>query len=178
MASAMKKKKEEEEAFREEQRRKAASQGATSPNAVPEQRPQAFAETRPDEESEVFKRRKEAGDFDPMPPEAFEKAASSAQAKKAEKQSKKLGVETLREGQRVIITDGVYKGAEGAITEVHWANESEAQKARSGDPAVARFAKASSYMVRTRGSGHALVEVKPDEVESINRLAGVNTRGA
>lgn len=184
MASATKKKsrkkelKERAEKFREEQKTQAAAQAQTSDNAVPEQRPQAFAEPRPDLESDQFKKRQERGEFDPMPLSAHLKADSDSQLEQAEEDEQELGTETLNVGQRVRITDGDYEGSEGAIERVEYDGFEEAQKAKSGDPAVARFARAAEYMVRTRGESHALVAVKPDEVEPIDRLKGPSTEGA
>jgi hypothetical protein len=182
MASATKKKrkelKEKAKNFRDEQKRQAESQAQTSDNAVPEQRPQAFAESRPDLESDQFKKRQERGEFDPMPMSAHMKAQSDSHLEEAEGEEQELGPETLIVGTRVRITGGDYEGSEGAIERVEYDGFEEAQKAKSGDPAVARFARAAEYMVRTRGESHALVPVKPDEVERIDRLKGPSTEGA
>lgn len=161
------------EEFEQEREKAKAAQGLTSPDAVPEQRPQAFQERVESQESDLHRKRKERGDLDPMPQEAFDRASSSAQLRRAHKQEKKLGPETLLVGTRVRITDGDYEGSTGAITEVEYVNQTERQKAVSGDPAIARFAKASSYFVRTRGGGHALVNVEPSQVERISVL-GIN----
>jgi len=154
--------------FRDEQRKEAASQGQASSGAVPEKRPQAHQQ--PGEESARFKKELENGERDPMSESAHKKAESSSQHTKAEKQERKLGPDTLIEGARVRITSGIYEGATGAVTKVEYASFAEKQKAASGDPAIARFARASSYMVRTRGGDHALVEVTPDQVEAIDKL--------
>lgn len=169
---------EEAKAFKEKQETDSDAQAATSSNAVPEQRPQAFAQVDDSKESKQFRLKRERGDLEPMPKSAHDRAASNAQLEKAEEQETKLGPETLREGARVRITEGDYEGSEGAIIEVEYDGFEEAQKAKSGDPSVARFARAASYMVRTRGGAHALVNVKPDEVESVTQLAGTNTQGA
>lgn len=170
--------KEQTERFRDDQKRQAADQGSTSEAAVPEQRPQAFAESRSDLESEAFRRKQERGDLEPMPMSAHLRADSAAQLAKAEEEEQVLGPETLREGARVRITGGDYEGSQGAVVEVIYDGESEAQKARSGDPSVARFARALEFMVRTRGSSNALVAVKPKDVEPIDQLIGVNDPGA
>lgn len=169
---------EKKRQFDENRRADAQSQALSSPNAVPEQRPQAFLESRPDLESDQRRLEEERGDLEPMPMSAHVKAASDAQLQKAESEERKLGPETLREGARVRIIDGDYKGSEGAIVEVNYDGFEESQKAKSGDPSVARFARAHSYMVRTRGSGNALVDVKPDQLETVERLKGPNTEGA
>lgn len=155
------------EEFREEQLAAARAQGLTGDNAVPEQRPQAFNQPEPSDESELYKRRVEAGDFDPADKSAYDKAASKSQLKAAEKEEKKLGVETLKEGQVVKVIDGVYEGAIGTIVDVTFKNPDEAMKAASGNPAAARFAKASSYTVRSRGGAHALMSVEPKQVELV-----------
>lgn len=172
--SKQKKRKEELEAkrsnaeFRDEQRKEAANQGQVSDTAVPEKRPQAHQQQG--EESARFQEELENGERDPMPESAHVKADSSAQQARAEKQERKLGPDTLTEGARVRITSGIYEGATGSVTKVEYASFVEKQKATSGDPSIARFAKASSYMVRTRGGDHALVEVTPDQVEVIDKL--------
>lgn len=143
---------------------KERNEQALTGNAVPEQRPVASQQIDPSQESERFKQELENGERDPMPKSAHDKAASKSQLAKAEKQEQKLGDETLREGQAVTIIKGKFKGAVGTIESVTWASEADAIKAKSGDPAVARFAKASSYSVRTRGQG-SLASCKPSEVE-------------
>jgi hypothetical protein len=182
MASATKKKrkelKEKAKNFREEQKRQAESQAQTSDNAVPEQRPQAFAEPRPDLESDQAKRRRESGAEDPMPMSAHMKAQSDAHLEEAEEEEQTLGNETLIAGTRVRITSGDYEGSEGSIERVEYDGFEEKQKAESGSPAIARFARAAEYMVRTRGGSHALVAVTPDQVEPIDRLKGPSTEGA
>jgi len=175
MGSATKKETKEEFDQRQDQAR--AEQALTSPDAVPEQRPQASQQIDPSSESEVYQEEKENGDRDPMPKEAYDRANSSAQAKKAEKEQNKLGnegLETLREGAKVRITDHKpYDGAVAVVESVTYASLEDAAKARSGDPAVARFAKCSSYSLRTRGQG-ALVEVSPKEIEIYEGALGPN----
>lgn len=170
--------KQQSDQFNKDREQKASEQALTSDRAVPEQRPQAFAESRPDLESDQRKMREERGDLEPMPMSAHVKAASGAQLEKAEGEEEVLGPETLREGARVRIIKGDFKGSEGAVVEVTYDGHEEAMKAKSGDPSVARFARAAEYMVRTRGSSNALVPLKPNEVEPIDQLTGVNDRGA
>lgn len=156
--------KETQEEFDQRMDQARAAQGLGE-NAVPEQRPAASQQIDPSQESSRYKEELENGERDPMPKEAYDRAQSKSQLKKAEKAEKKLGLETLREGQAVVITKtGVFKGAVATIESVTWASEAQALKAKSGNPAVARFAKAASYSVRTRGQG-SLVSVKPTEVE-------------
>lgn len=155
------------EEFREEQQSAAREQGLTGDQAVPERRPQVFNQPEPGSESELYKRRQEAGDFDASSKSAYDKADSSTQLKKAEKEEKKLGPETLSEGAVVNVTKGIYKGATATIVSVTYKNPDEAAKAASGVPGAARFAKAESYMVRSRGGAHALFEVTPTEIEYV-----------
>ena len=157
------------EEFREEQLQTAREQALTGDNAVPEQRPQAFNQPDPEAESELFKRRQEAGDFDPPDKKAYDTAGSDAQLKKAEKAEKKIGPETLTEGAVVRVTKKghMYEGAMGVIIKVTYKNADEAAKAASGVPGAARFAKASDYLVRSRGGAHALFTVTPDEIEYV-----------
>lgn len=163
--------KETQEEFEARQDRERAEQ-ALPEGAVPEQRPQAHQEINPDKQSERERKLKDE-DEGPMDKSAYDKAASGAQLKKAEKAEKKLGPEMLRDGDKVDIVKGEFKGAAGVVVEVEFASQEDAQKYRSGDASVARFAKASSYMVRTRGQQH-LVEVKPSEVELRTQPLGPN----
>ena len=156
-----------QEEFEKEQADARASQGITSDNVVPEQRPQAFTEVDPETESDLYKARKEAGDFEPADKEAYDRAASKSQLKKAEKTEKRLGTPNLREGAVVRITGGIYEGTIGAITKVNYKNETEAAKAASGVPSTSNFAKADSFMIRSRGGAHALISVDAEDVELV-----------
>ncbi len=155
--------KETQEEFDQRMDQARAEQGLGE-KAVPEQRPAASQQIDPSQESQRFQEELENGERDPMPKSAHDKAASKAQLSRAEKAEKKLGPETLRDGQPVTITKGKFKGAVGTVEGITWASEADAIKAKSGDPAVARFAKARSYSVRTRGQG-SLVSCTPSEVE-------------
>lgn len=171
-------KKERQEAFEQEQDQARSAQGLTSPNSVPEKRPQASQQLDESSESEVYREEVENGERDPMPFEAHDQASSDAQAKKAEKTSNKLGnegIETLREGAKVRVVDHPpYDGAVGVVEGVTYASPEDAAQARSGDPAVARFAKCSAYSIRTRGQG-ALIEVTPKEIELYEGALGPNS---
>lgn len=74
-----------ERSFEEEQRAAAQAQGLTAENAVPEQRPQAFLTDDGPPHSELTERLKQAGELsdEPMGKEAYDRASSKAQAKKA-----------------------------------------------------------------------------------------------
>jgi len=171
MAESQTKDKEEKEtqeewdARREQER---SAQALADPNSVPEHRPQAHQQV-----DTMSDREEEKAEEEPLGKEDYEAAESDAQAKKAEKESEKLGAEHLRDGDKVYIIDGEYEGAVGVIVDVTWADLEERAKAQSGDPTVARFAKASEYLVRTRGQQH-LVSVEPDEVEQYDAELGPN----
>lgn len=107
---------EEFNTLRDQQR---AGQNLTDPNAVPEQRPQSFltADTGP---SELTQKLRDAGDphepvGEPMPKSAFDKAASDAQMKKAEKDSVTEGIHA---GNGVRATAGPHEGRIFAVTRV------------------------------------------------------------
>lgn len=170
MSSSATKETQEEFDLRMNQERAAQGLG---PNAVPEQRPVASQQVDPTSESSRYKEELENGERDPMPKEAYDRAASNSQTRKAERQEEHLGPETLREGQAVSILKGKFKGAVGTIVDVTWASQDEATKAKSGDPSVARFARASSYSVRTRGQ-QSLATCKPSELEIFSGTMGPN----
>jgi hypothetical protein len=171
----------DDDQFREQQRQQAAEQNQLAPNAVPEQRPIASQQVLDYHQSSVYKRQRDEGTdlAEPMPKSAFETAASEEQLEKSAQEEQKMGVDTLREGDTVEITNGDYEGARGVITEVSFADFDESQKAHSGDPAAARFARANSYLVRTRGGRHALLSVSPEDLKVIPRTAvGINASEA
>jgi len=155
--------KETQEEYDQRMAQARAEQGLGE-NAVPEERPVASQQIDPSQESSRYQEELENGEREPMPKSAHDKAASKSQLSKAEKQEQKLGNETLREGQAVTITKGKFKGAVGTVESVTWASEADAIKAKSGNPAVARFAKVASYSIRTRGQG-SLASCKPSEIE-------------
>jgi hypothetical protein len=155
----------EAEQFRQQQAAQAALQG--QPGGVPEQRPAAFQTPGDAHESKTFKELKESGhplaNDEPMPKEAFEKAASDAQAKKASEESR---TPTLREGERVRITkdEPGLRGRNGVIIQVHYSDE-ELQRREAGR-ADAAYAEPESFIVRTRDGRTDTFELKPDEVEA------------
>jgi transcription antitermination factor NusG len=162
------KEKETQEEFDARREQERSAQALADPNAVPEHRPQASQ--IPNTMSE---REKEKAEEEPLGKEDYEAAESDSQLKKAEKEETEHGPEHLRDGDKVYIIDGEYEGAVGVVVDVTWENLEEQTKARSGDPAVARFAKASEYLVRTRGQQH-LVSVTPEEVEQYEGELGPN----
>jgi transcription antitermination factor NusG len=149
--------------FREEQRQAARAQNQSAENAVPEQRPIA-SQVSSLPESDVQQALREEGYDEPMGKEAYDRASSDAQEKKAAKEGAK---ESVREGQRVRITDGPYEGSFAAVVGVTYEDATEALKARSGDPAVANYAKVAEVQVRTRGGRHDLVNLTPDQYENV-----------
>lgn len=107
----------------EEEREQAKdAQNLEGENAVPETRPQAMTVADPSTvgDSELTERLKEAGDpsvgvDEPMPQEAYDRAASEAQMKKAAKNSKSEG---LMMGNTAIATKGPHEGRVFAVTRV------------------------------------------------------------
>jgi hypothetical protein len=155
----------EEDQFRQEQAAQAALQG--QPGGVPEQRPAAFQTPGDAHESRTYKELKESGhplaNDEPMPQSAFDKAASDAQAKKAEKESR---TPTLRVGERVRITkdEPGLRGRNAVIIQAHYSEE-EQQRLAAGR-ADAAYAEPESFIVRTRDGRTDTLELKPDEVEA------------
>lgn len=154
--------------FRAEQKALAAAQGLTADNAVPEQRPTASQETLDYHQSETFLKLREAGELqaEPMGKEAYDRAASSAQAKAAAKEER---TPTIRPGARVKITDGPYEGNYGAVLEVNYATTEDERTQAAGTP-ESRFAEVESLLVRTRGGRHALLSLEPDQVQEVEVL--------
>lgn len=155
------KKKEFEE--RQEQLRIAQN---LPPGAVPEQRPQAFANPDPNaQHSQLYKDLDEAGELpenQAMGFDAYQRAQSESQAKKAARASK---TPRLLDGARVILTKEGHENRPAVIIETTFKNDEEAAKARSGVPSVAMFAEVDSYTVRTRDSRTDVLSVKADEVK-------------
>jgi hypothetical protein len=155
----------EEDQFRQEQSAKAALQG--QPGGVPEQRPAAFQTPGDAHESRTYKELKESGhplaNDEPMPQEAYDRAADPDRMKQAQKESRRP---TLREGERVRITkdEPGLRGRNGVIIQVHYSDE-ELQRREAGR-ADAAYAEPESFIVRTRDGRTDTLELKPDEVEA------------
>jgi len=129
--------------------------------AVPEQRPIA-SQTVDDPHSELYKRLVEDGDptaqnQEAMPKSAYDKAASAAQASKAEKESFKNV--RLYPGARATINDGPRKGTSVAVNRVVSFESFEDQmKGSSGFPDQNNRAIPAEYEVTTRdGRGELLI---------------------
>lgn len=158
---------DEGEQFRQQQSAEAALQG--QPGAVPEQRPAAFQEVSDAHQSSTFQALKESGhplaSNEPMPKEAYDRADSDEQRRKADRASR---VPTLRDGERVRITkkEPGLEGRNAVIIQVHYSEE-ELQRREAGR-ADAAYAEASSYVVRTRDGRTDTLELKPDEVEAVS----------
>lgn len=157
---------DEGEQFRQEQAAQAALQG--QPNGVPEQRPQAFQDPGDTHQSQTYLDLKESGhplaNDEPMPKEAFDRAADEGRMKQAQDESRRP---TLREGERVRITkdEPGLRGRNAVIIQVHYSEE-ELQRREAGR-ADAAYAEAESYVVRTRDGRTDTLELKPDEVEAV-----------
>lgn len=136
------------------------------PGAVPEQRPQAFANPDPNaQHSQLYKDLDEAGELpgnEAMDFDAYKRAQSESQAKKAARSSK---TPRLLDGARVLITKEGHENRPGVIIETNFKDGEAAAAARSGVPSVAMFAEVDSYVVRTRDSRTDQLTLKPDEVK-------------
>ena len=164
-------KKKQDEEFKNQQQLAAAGQGMQGENAVPEQRPIASQQVLDNHhQSALYRGLKEAGELqsqeEPMGREAYERASSDSQIKKAGKESR---TERLWEGQRVRVLREPYvnHGAVGHILRVEYGDFNESQRAASGDPGENRFAEVESYVVKLRGGYPATLDLKPDEVQVI-----------
>lgn len=80
--------------------------------------------------------------------------------------------ESIKVGDRVRVTNKSHKyyGAAGAVREVTYTSFQEEQKAKSGDPTHARFAKVKEVILRSRGGDHRLITAKPSELTKIDVL--------
>jgi len=157
---------EQESDFREEQKAKAASQGLTSDNAVPEQRPIA-SQVVTDTEGPISQKLREAGqtDDEPMPESAYEKAASDSQMKKAAKESVS---EPIHVGHVIRVTEGPHEGRLGAVVRIVSYKTVEDRLARTAGTreAGAHLSQPSEIEVSTRDErGGELLIVDADDVE-------------
>lgn len=104
-----------EEVFREEQAAKARRQNLRGDNAVPEQRPQAFAE-RPGKPSALTQRLREEGaisDEKPMGKEAYDRAQNNAGTKQHPVRKRAAHIGTVVE-----VLSGPHAGRWGAVLRV------------------------------------------------------------
>lgn len=161
-----------EEQFRADQQAEAARQNLTADNAVPERRPAAFDQIEEYHQSPTYLKMKEEGtepsSQPPMELEAYERAGSDSQMKKAEKASRAPSIPVAA---HVIIRSKrdetkAFDGKPAAIQRVNRDNIEDHYKATSGVP-EAEYADVSSYTVRTRDARNDLVEVLPDELEVV-----------
>lgn len=163
----------EEEQFREEQRRLAASQNLTGENVVPEKRPIASQEKTDYHESDEYVKLRDREDAlaqqEPMGKEAYDRADSDSQRKKADKASRN---EVMPAASFVKVIDGDYEGRVGAVIEVHYKDEAAERQAALGTP-EARFAEVDHYLIRTRDGRNDLLSVKPEEVQAVRQSARV-----
>ena len=162
MATATKKnaKSKKDEEFRSGQKKLAKKQNKNASNAVPEQRPQASQEHPDSQESEVYRKLRDNGDLneEPMPKSAYDKAASKAQLKAAEKDERAPSVAV---GAKIIVTEGPYEGQTAVVNELKYKNPADVAGV-AGTP-EARFQEVESVLCRTRGGRHALLSLAPDE---------------
>jgi hypothetical protein len=138
----------DEEEFKRNQAALAQAQNLTSPNAVPEQRPQAFLEGPGD--NDLTKKLREEGviNDEPMPMAAYQKASSDAQMKEAEKASFS---EAIHVGSVVKATKGPHKGRYIAVTRIEeYQNQEDLVNVAAGRPEQ-RFAHPARIEGSARG---------------------------
>lgn len=163
--------KEEWEAQQEQLRQ----QQNLGPGQVPEQRPQVATNGEP-VDGEVQKRLREEGSplADNAPAHGYEehkRAASKAQAKKAERQS--MGPERMFPGAHCYINnpDGEGKEHHGRACAVNSVAEYESPEdealANAGYNANRRFARVKSYEVRTRDGRAELLIVDAEHLSRV-----------
>lgn len=136
------------EEFRAAQKAEAERQNLTADNAVPEQRPQAFLQAPP---TGTLTRKLEDEGYinnDPMPPEAFTKAASQAQMDKAAENSRS---EQMHPGSVVRVTQGPHEGRVIAVTRItEYEDAHDLVTVTAGVP-EARFVRPAEIEGRARG---------------------------
>lgn len=140
---------EETGEFRAAQVAKAAEQNMTQPNAVPEQRPQAFLEP-PAPHSDLTQRLIDEGEIsnEPMGPEAYEKAASDSQMQTAADESR---TPQLHPGLTVKVTEGPHRDRIVAITRVvSYKDDGDLARVTAGGP-EARFVQPQEVEGRAIG---------------------------
>ena len=157
-----------EEEFRQRQDEQAALQNL-KPGSVPDQRPNAIQEF-PDSQRSDYDLDREANppaEATPMDRDAYDRAASSSQAKKADKDSR---TPRLLEGEAIRVVDAdndLFNGRTGAIIGVNFTPQGAAD-ARSGDPVLHNFAEVESYTVRLRDEGDHRLTLDREQIEPIN----------
>lgn len=159
--------KDEELEFRQGQKAEAEAQNQKSANAVPEQRPIASQTTDASHESATSQKLKDADDpramnAPPMDKEAYDRAREGAGQETGR-------TENLIEGQRIRVTKkGPDEGRNGHIFQVLFDDPTQEMVYRNGTQEGRRFAKISSYIIRTRdGRGPEQIELKPSEVKPL-----------
>lgn len=125
------------EEFRAEQKAAAADQNQSADNAVPEQRPQVtIGNTDQPQVSPLTEHLRNEGalgaDDEPMPQEAYDRAASAEQRRKAAKESVSEGIHT---GNTVVATKGPHEGRIFAVTGIaEYRDSADRSLVASGDP--------------------------------------------
>lgn len=144
---------------------------------VPEQRPQATLVPPESNEGDLYRKMKEAGDprvdTEPMGQEAYDRAASSEQAKKAAKASR---VEAMIPGSRAVVVDpgAVDDGRMVAVNRVsEWASP-EDERLHAAGTSESRFAEVAEYECRTRDGRHEILFLSPDKLKQITDISNYN----
>jgi hypothetical protein len=142
------------------------------PGAVPEQRPQAF-QTPSGQQSRVHDELVEAGDprggaLPAMDKSAYDRAISSAQARKADSES--LGRQRLYPGARAYVHNEGQPdhGRAVAINRVaSWSTFEDGMKANSGDPALNDYSVPYEYECSSRdGRGESAMIIRADHLRT------------
>lgn len=151
------------EEFRAAQKAEAERQNLTDPNAVPEQRPQASIQP-PAPHSDLTQRLIDEGvlNTEPMPVEAFTRAASDAQMETAASESR---TPQLHPGLVVKVTEGPHRDRIVAVTRVvSYKDNADLALVTAGGP-EARFVEPAEIEGRAIGDdrdGEVLVLVVED----------------
>jgi len=93
-------------------------------------------------------------------------------AEKVDAKSAQGRLPTLREGTRVEVTDGEYKGRMGAIIRVEYADTDAYLQANTPGHPDRPFAEVASYIVRTRDAQNITIGVGPDELKELDVIQG------
>lgn len=163
----------EEEKFRQQQQSQAEAQNLYGDNAVPEQRPQATQQVDTSA-SPLTQRLIEEGEIEdpakaePMGKEAYDRAASDAQRKKAEKAERQPAVHAA---SVIKILDGPHRGRTCSILRIIGYESREDRLRRLRGDAESNFAAPDEVEVSFRGDDRdgerAVLELSKIEYELV-----------
>lgn len=140
----------EEEKFRDEQRALASSQNLDGDDAVPEKRPIASQTiiTADDDLTQRLKKAGAIGQDKRMEKEAYDRAASKSQAKKAADNSV---FEAIKVADMVEVTKGPHKGRFMAVTRIESHQDASELAIKNAGVPEARFIQPKTVEGRARG---------------------------